>query len=246
MAQWRSSTTFDSPNISFCFDPKFLVALEYGLGIGFQDIYGTNGDEVTLESNMVEMNEASVLNILIPMRQCKYNLRGCVALVRFFLVQTRTTQKVGFFCVGVGRCQDNGNRSNQKSKFDFLATRQQLGKIDRGQQKIKIVRSNRQSNLQASCQSFFSLSGHHPTRKCLVKISEGQQKIKIVRTNRQSNLRASCQSIFSLSRHHPSQCLVKIDEGQQKIKIVRTNRQSNLRGSCQSIFSLCRHHPSHH
>jgi len=43
-------------------------------------------------------------------------------------------------------CQDNRNRSNQESKFDFLATRQQLGKIDKGQQKIKIVRSNRQSN----------------------------------------------------------------------------------------------------
>jgi len=28
--------------------------------------------------------------------------------------------------------QDNGNRSNQESKFDFLATRQQLVKIDEG------------------------------------------------------------------------------------------------------------------
>jgi len=37
--------------------------------------------------------------------------------------------------------------SNQESKFDFLATGQQLGKIDEGQQKIKIVRTNRQSNL---------------------------------------------------------------------------------------------------
>jgi len=54
--------------------------------------------------------------------------------------------------------QDNGNRSNQESKFDFLATRQQLVKIDEGQQKIKIVRSNQQSDLRGSCQSIFSLS----------------------------------------------------------------------------------------
>jgi len=37
-------------------------------------------------------------------------------------------------------------------------------KIDEGQQKIKIVRTNRQSNLLASCQSIFSLSRHHPTK----------------------------------------------------------------------------------
>jgi len=37
-----------------------------------------------------------------------------------------------------------------------------------GQQKIKIVRTNRQSNLQSSCQSIFSLCRHHPTlRECL-------------------------------------------------------------------------------
>jgi len=46
-----------------------------------------------------------------------------------------------------------GNWSNQESKFDFLATHQCLEKIDEGQQKIKIVRTNRQSNLRASCQS---------------------------------------------------------------------------------------------
>jgi len=62
----------------------------------------------------------------------------------------------------LGWRQDNGNRSNQESKFDFQATRQQLGKIDRGQQKIKIVRTNRQSNLRASCHSIFSLCRHHP------------------------------------------------------------------------------------
>jgi len=47
-------------------------------------------------------------------------------------------------------------------RFDFLATRQRLVKIDEGQQKIKIVRTNRQSKLRASCQSIFSLS-RHPT-----------------------------------------------------------------------------------
>jgi len=63
----------------------------------------------------------------------------------------------------LGWRQDNGNRSNQDSKFDFLATRQCLVKIDQGQQKIKIVRSNQQSNLRSSCQSIFSLSWHHPS-----------------------------------------------------------------------------------
>jgi len=42
----------------------------------------------------------------------------------------------------LGWRQDNGNRSNQKSKFDFLATRKCLVKIDEGQQKIKIVCTN--------------------------------------------------------------------------------------------------------
>jgi len=37
-------------------------------------------------------------------------------------------------------------------------------KIDQGQQKIKIVCTNQQSNLQASCQSIFSLSQHHPNQ----------------------------------------------------------------------------------
>jgi len=35
-------------------------------------------------------------------------------------------------------------------------------KFGEGQQKIKIVRTNRQSNLRCSCQSIFSLSWHHP------------------------------------------------------------------------------------
>jgi len=33
----------------------------------------------------------------------------------------------------LGWRQDNGNRTNQESKFDFLATRQQLVKIEGGQ-----------------------------------------------------------------------------------------------------------------
>jgi len=41
--------------------------------------------------------------------------------------------------------QDNRNRSNQESKFDFVATHQ-LRKIDGGQQKIKIVRTNLPAN----------------------------------------------------------------------------------------------------
>jgi len=39
----------------------------------------------------------------------------------------------------LGWLQDNGNRSNQESKFDFLATHECLVKIDKGQQKIKII-----------------------------------------------------------------------------------------------------------
>jgi len=42
----------------------------------------------------------------------------------------------------LGWRQDNGNGSNQESKFDFLATHQCLVEIDEGQQKIKIVRTN--------------------------------------------------------------------------------------------------------
>jgi len=42
----------------------------------------------------------------------------------------------------VGWRQDNGNRSNQESKFDFLATLHCLVKIDKGQQKIKIIHPN--------------------------------------------------------------------------------------------------------
>jgi len=63
----------------------------------------------------------------------------------------------------LGWRQDNRNRSNQESKFDFLATLQQLGKMNGGQQKIKIVRTNRQSNLRSSYQSIFSLCWHHPS-----------------------------------------------------------------------------------
>jgi len=67
------------------------------------------------------------------------------------------------FCPFLGWRQDNRNRPNQESKFDFLTTRHLLGKIDGGQQKIKIVRSNQRSNLRASCQSIFSLPRHLPS-----------------------------------------------------------------------------------
>jgi len=50
-------------------------------------------------------------------------------------------------------------QSNQESKFDFLATPQQLVKIDEGQQKIKIVRTNRQSNLRGSTNQFSPSAG---------------------------------------------------------------------------------------
>jgi len=57
-------------------------------------------------------------------------------------------------------------------------------KIDEGQQKIKIVRTNRQSNLLGSCQSFFSLCQHHPT-------DWRGHKIKFLR--RPPNLPAKCE-----------------------------------------------------
>jgi len=66
--------------------------------------------------------------------------------------------------------------SNQESKIDFLATRQWLVKIDEGQQKIKILRTNRQSNLLASCQSIFSLSRHHPS---LRQVAPDANKISV-------------------------------------------------------------------
>jgi len=42
----------------------------------------------------------------------------------------------------IGWHQDNGNRSIQESRFDFLATRQCLVKVVKGQQKIKINHTN--------------------------------------------------------------------------------------------------------
>jgi len=60
------------------------------------------------------------------------------------------------YTVGVGWRQDNGNRSNQESKFSGHSP----VKIYEGQQKIKIVRTNRQSNLRSFCQSIFSLYPH--------------------------------------------------------------------------------------
>jgi len=72
-------------------------------------------------------------------------------------------KKIENLCCGLGWCQDNGNWSNSESKFDFLATRQQLVEIGEEQQKIKIVRTNQQSNLRGSCQSNFSLPRHLPS-----------------------------------------------------------------------------------
>jgi len=85
-------------------------------------------------------------------------------------VAEKVVPSVLLLALQVGWCQDNGNRSNQESKFDFLATHQCLVKIGEGQQKIKIVRTNRQSNLPASCQSIFSLCRHHPTLQEILNI----------------------------------------------------------------------------
>jgi len=55
-------------------------------------------------------------------------------------------------------------------------------KIGEGQQKIKIIRTNRQSNLRGSCQSIFSLSRHHPKeapqKRIKVKVEEGTMPTK--------------------------------------------------------------------
>jgi len=53
-------------------------------------------------------------------------------------------------------------------------------KIDKGQQKLKIICSNQQSNLRGSCQSIFSLSWHHPSVKVVkvVVVFAGQKEIK--------------------------------------------------------------------
>jgi len=91
----------------------------------------------------------------------------------------------------LGWCQDNGNRSNQESKFDFLATHQRQLKIEEGQQKIKIVRTNLQSNLGASCQSIFSLCRHHPIQQHILIIHFFLPTSKPTSTHSYS--RASCQ-----------------------------------------------------
>jgi len=50
--------------------------------------------------------------------------------VHFHLKEESVSHSATLFYRLVGWRQDNGNRSNQKSKFDFLATRQRLVKID--------------------------------------------------------------------------------------------------------------------
>jgi len=64
------------------------------------------------------------LNVRLPNRDENYFAQATS--------KTGITQKLRW-------CQDNRNRSNQESKFDFLATRECLVRIDEGQQKIKIV-----------------------------------------------------------------------------------------------------------
>jgi len=73
----------------------------------------------------------------------------------------RRKEQLYFEGVGLklGWRQDNGNQSNQESKFDFLTTRQCLVKIDEGQQKRKIVRTNRQSNLRVPANQFSPSAG---------------------------------------------------------------------------------------
>jgi len=58
---------------------------------------------------------------------------------------------------------------NQNLIFSPLTNR--LAKIGEGQQKIKIVRTNRQSNLRGSCQSIFSFCRHHPTHQPIIKFT---------------------------------------------------------------------------
>jgi len=94
---------------------------------------------------------------------CNVEHRASLALSKKKRVKINIHQELSHITpLKIGWRQDNGKRPNQESKFDFLATRQRQVKIDEGQQKIKIVRTNRQSNLQASCQSIFSLGRHHP------------------------------------------------------------------------------------
>jgi len=82
----------------------------------------------------------------------------------------------------LGWRQDNGNKSNQESKVDFLATCQCLVKIDKGQQKIKIICANLQSNLRAFCQPIFSLCRHHPSHcpGLKVRIAIGQKRQHLI------------------------------------------------------------------
>jgi len=75
-------------------------------------------------------------------------------------------------CKKVRWRQDNGNRSNQESKFDFLATHQRLVKIDEGQQKRKIVCPNQQSNLRGSCPSNFSHCWHLHSKKAIFNLGD--------------------------------------------------------------------------
>jgi len=100
-----------------------------------------------------QIGESSTLFVLAEWRSCHFLLvKRKMKIELGEMLGWRQSGIKKFDFLATRWCQDNRNRSNQESKFDFLATRQQLGKIDRGQQKIKIVRTNRQSNLQGWCQ----------------------------------------------------------------------------------------------
>jgi len=63
-----------------------------------------------------------------------------------------------------------------KLRIYLLYTHQGLVKIDKEQQKIKIVRTNQQSSLLGSCQSIFSLSKVLGLEKCWDKGARGYQR----------------------------------------------------------------------
>jgi len=76
----------------------------------------------------------------------------------------------------VGWPQDNGNGSNQKSKFDFLSTCQQLVRDNKKKNcplqptikftfRKKTIRRPCLGTSIGSCKSIFSLCWHHPNRK---------------------------------------------------------------------------------
>jgi len=82
-------------------------------------------------------------------------------------------------------------------QFDFLATC--LVKIDERQQKIKTVRTNRQSNLGASCQSIFS---HLPREKEKMAGMSSILGCKQVSEVRRKMKAPALAGLLSATRHH--------------------------------------------